>query len=849
MMHFIRFAHPWYLLLLLIIFYIYKKRKSAKLSLILRILAIASLVFAVSGLQVARGRRNSAVVFVVDRSESVAPMDKSGVLESIDRMVSNLAPEDEAGIVVFGKEAVIERQFQRKPEISAIQSTPEAAGTNISKGLNLARSMLASKQEFSKHIVLWSDGNQTMGDALKEAAISATEGITIDALPLATAAESGGRKIFLHECAGPESVRLDDPFEIEISLHGNRGMEANLQIFRDGALLSSLRHKLSGDLEAIRISDRIPSPGFHRYRMKVRDEDKSRSDDNDEIGFVIYAHGRTRILHIKERPDEFLDLILKKQGFEVVPSDPVSAPKTIPAFSPYDAVILDNVPASAFSEDQMRALAEHVERYAGGLIMIGGSGSFGPGGYSDTPVEKALPVEMALRNREKKPALALVLVLDKSGSMGMEQQKISKLDMAKDAVLRLCDLLNPGDALGIVAFDRSPLEVLPLHQDVNRAAVNSSLRTIIAGGGTAILPAVEMAYKWLDSSAAEKKHILLLSDGQAEQSERAPLAVKAAGSPVIVSTVGIGADVDRAFMQKLADSAHGRAYFTDTGMDLPEIFKREGMLISGKWLIEHPFTPHQPSGHEIIQTLGKNGFPVMTGYVAATPKKLSEILLAADNQDPILACGRYGLGRTMAFMSDLSSPWTRQLIRWERFPSLWAQMVRWAGRGIQSDLLHARVKMEEESAVLVVDAFDTRGDFINNLDIGARLEAPDSAGSEIAMKQTASGRYEGRFTLEKKGSYLFSVSAKGRDMSAEGMLHFGFDFSKLPEDKYQATELAFMQKLAETANGKIISLGQESLSGNIGSGYKNVWQPAAIASMLLFLLDLLWNKLKRQKMS
>jgi uncharacterized membrane protein len=851
MTHFIRFIHPGYLLLLLIvipaIFYIFRKRnpRPPKLSLVLKTSSAVLLILAISGLQVAEGKRNTAVVFVVDRSQSVAPIDKSGILENISGIVSNLSQEDEAGVVVFGKEAVIEHRLQKNLKISDIQSTPAAAGTNISKGLSLARSMLASKPEFSRHIVLFSDGNQTSGDALKEAAISAMEGITIDSAPLATAAESSGRRLFLYECNGPESVRLDEPFEIEISLRGSKGMDANLQVFRDSAIVSTRRQQLSGDLETFIISDQIRTPGFHHYQVKIQGTDKSRPDDNDESGCIVYAHGRTRVLHVADRPNGFLTQILKNQGFELVRSDSRSAPKTLQDFSPYDAIILDNVPVSAFSEDQMRALAEHTERYAGGLIMIGGSGSFGPGGYSGTPVEKALPVDMALRSREKKPALALMLVLDKSGSMGMEQRKISKLDMAKEAVLQLSEMLNSGDTLGIIAFDRSPQEVRQLGGGVDRASISGSLRTISAGGGTAILPAVEMAYDRLNSSPAEKKHILLLSDGQADQAERKPLAARVAGSNVVFSTVGVGADVDRALMQKLAESAHGRAYFTDTGMDLPEIFKREGMLISGKWLVERTFVPHQQAEHEVLRSLGTSGFPAMSGYVAVTPKKLSEIPLVADNEDPILVCGRYGLGKTLTFMSDLSSPWTQQFVQWQHFASLWAQMVRWAARGVQSDVLHAQIKAEDESAIVSVDAYDPNGEFLNYLNVGARLESPDSTGSDIAMAQTASGRYEGQFPLRERGAYLLAISATGSALSSESTLHLGFDASKFSEDHQLAANEPFMQKLAEAAKGKVMKQGREYITENTRPSYKNAWQLLAIATLLLFAFDLFWNRRRR----
>jgi Mg-chelatase subunit ChlD len=842
----VHFTNPGYLLFFLaaipfFLYPFYAKRKNphlTKLTLGLRLVSAILLILALSGLQVLRAKRNAAVVFAVDRSQSVEAIEKSGVLESINRIASILAPDDEAGIVVFGSEAVIEQQLRKGLKVSAIQSSPPAIGTNISKGLNLARSMLLARPEYSKRIILLSDGNQTAGDALKDAAVMATTETAVDVLLLRTAAESSGRTLFLQECSGPESARLDEPFEIKISLRGNAGTDAILQLFRDDVLVSTQRRKLSGEPEIFKVPERISTPGFHQYRAKVQNADEERSYDNDESGIVVYVYGRTKVLHLTGKPAGFLDQILKRQGFDVVSSDPRSAPKTIQDFSSYDAVILDNAPAAAFSEDQMLALAGHVERYAGGLIMMGGSGSFGPGGYSGTPIEKALPVDMALRNREKKPALALVVVLDKSGSMGMDQHKISKLDMAKEAVLRLSELLTPEDAFGIVAFDRSPLGVMPLNPGIDRASVSQCLRTIVAGGGTSILPAVEMAYEWLKSSQAEKRHILLLSDGQADQSERKPLVERAAGSAVVLSTVGVGNDVDRALLQKLADNAHGRAYFTDTGMDLPEIFKREGLLISGKWLVERKFKPRQVSEHEMLQNLGKSGIPEMTGYVASTPKKLSEVLLTADNEDPILACRRYGLGKTLVFASDFVSPWTRQLVNWEYFARMWAQLVRWSSRGMQSESMHSQMRIENESVVLTVDSFDAEGNFVNFMNVRVRLEYPDSTISNLEMIQTASGKYECRFPLQGKGIYLFTVSAKGSNAVGEGALHFGFDLSKLPEDHGLSRNEVFMQRLANAAHGQVLNKAPGANVISRESSYKDLWPLAAIAAMFMFLADL-----------
>jgi hypothetical protein len=271
-------------------------------------------------------------------------------------------------------------------------------------------------------------------------------------------------------------------------------------------------------------------------------------------------------------------------------------------------------------------------------------------------------------------------------------------------------------------------------------------------------------------------------------------------------------------------------------MDLPEIFKREGMLISGKWIVEHRFKPRKIAEHELVQNFEGNELPEMTGYISVTPKKLSETLVVSDNQDPILACWHYGLGKALVFTSDFSSSWSKQLLQWPRFPAVWAQLVRWCSRGAQSENMHPRVRIEDDVAILSIDSFDANGNFINYTEVSALVESPDSKNNEILMSHTASGLYEARFPLTEKGSYLLTVSSKGSAGKNE-TLHFGFDFSKLPEDKESISNKAFLQRLAEMAHGRILNKASNPDFRDGSRAYRDLWQIAATLALLLFLIN------------
>jgi uncharacterized membrane protein len=109
---------------------------------------------------------------------------------------------------------------------------------------------------------------------------------------------------------------------------------------------------------------------------------------------------------IDESPDIRLD-------FKPVREAPGAVrPQMDPAFfepGKYDVYIIGSVHASVFGPDQLKAIAQAVNRGAG-FLMIGGTQSFGPGGYASTPLAEILPVvtlptEVARGNDAPDPAL------------------------------------------------------------------------------------------------------------------------------------------------------------------------------------------------------------------------------------------------------------------------------------------------------------------------------------------------------------------------------------------------------------------------------------------------------------
>src|SRR5690606_21284404 len=127
-------------------------------------------------------------------------------------------------------------------------------------------------------------------------------------------------------------------------------------------------------------------------------------------------------------------------------------PAQLSALEAYEAVVLVDVPAGAFSLDQMAALREFVRSEGRGLLATGGRSSFTLGAYRDTPLEEVLPVAMDPRPRPERAQVSLLLIIDQSASMGPETGS-SKFNMAKEAAILATDSLREEDQIGVLAFD------------------------------------------------------------------------------------------------------------------------------------------------------------------------------------------------------------------------------------------------------------------------------------------------------------------------------------------------------------------------------------------------------------
>jgi hypothetical protein len=467
--------------------------------------------------------------------------------------------------------------------------------------------------------------------------------------------------------------------------------------------------------------------------------------------------------------------------------------------------------------------------------MIGGDKSFGAGGYFKTPVEEALPVSLDVRRKKHYPGLALVLVIDKSGSMAGADAE-SKMDLAKEGAIVAVDFLADNDAVGVVAFDDAAKEVVPLAELAGKKEeVKALIGTIVAGGGTTIYPALRTAYDRLAGYDAPLKHVILLSDGQSNEGDYAGLVAACREQKITLSTVAVGADADLRLMQYLAGGGGGRFYVTADAGSLPRIFTKEAFLASRATVVEEP-TPARPAQPaQATSGVDWSAAPLLSGYVGSSPKDTATTALVTHHDDPLYAVWQYGLGRSAAFTSDAKPKWAASWMGWEGYSTFWTQVFRDAVRRRSNERLRPVVRAEGGAGHVTVDAYTAGGGAANNLDLASRVIAPDGSAQDVTLRQTAPGRYEADFPAPLEGAYLVNVVSPGE---GGGNRVTGAVRGYSPEFEVRETDRDLLERVA-AAGGGALAGDDVRLFADRGwaSQPRDVWHWLALAALLLLPLD------------
>ncbi|RUL85071.1 VWA domain-containing protein [Tautonia sociabilis] len=806
------------------------------LAILLRSAVVSLIALALADPQLVRRNESLTTIFLLDASRSIPGDLQAPMLGFINRAIlQHQRPGDRAGVIVFGKEAKVESPPAPYTEtLTGVESTIDAEYTDLSSAIKLA--LASFPDDTARRIVVLSDGNENRGDAYEQALAAAGLGVQIDVLPVDY---NYDREVLVEKIALPPDVKKGETVNINVVVRAAAPATGRLEIFQKADNSTIPIDTLEGvelqrGVNVFRIKQEISDPNFYTYSAQFIPEEElrrglraDRAMNNMAEGFTQYR-GEANVLLIEGTAgehEELVDALRSKElnvttlaagdvtGDGLVGGDPL--PTDLAELQKYDAIILANVPKDAFTDGQQDLIATAVHDQGIGLLMIGGDRGFGAGGWMNTPIEKALPVDMQIPALKVKGKAAMVMIMHASE---IPEGNYWQAVVAQEAL----KTLSSYDYAGLLHWQGQESWLFTLREiGSSKPAMLRAIDRMTPGDMPDMNPSLVMAGRALQQKRdAMSRHIIIISDG--DPTAPTPQVInqlKAAKVTVTtVLTAAHGNDI-RALqvMQQLAQQTKGRFYNVTNPRALPRIYQKEARLISRPLIFEGPPPAWNPVlAYQSEPLLGlPQDLPPISGLVLSSIKEneLVEVPITSPNPtgqvNPVLAHWSYGLGRSVAFTSDAGRKWTANWRNWDSYAAFWSQVVRWALRPVDRGNLNVSLRREEGRIKVVVDAVDAENQFLNFLQFQGIVNRPDrqpdAPADRVELVQVAPGKYEGTIeNAEARGNYFVTLGYRGPD-GEQGVLTTGLSVPYSDEYRDLRSNPVLLESLADATGGAIFS--------------------------------------------
>src|SRR5229473_2035782 len=789
-------------------------------------LVISALAGAALSLPISR----QAVVFVGDISASTAAQ-QGFIQQWINNAIQHKRPDDQVGIVAIGRNALVEQSVRTQIDFSQFESTPDTNYTDLAAGLRLAAAILPT--DSLRRIVLLSDGQQNLGDALQEAQLLQQEGIRLDIVPLPAFNSAEAR---IDGLDVPTELHTNERFLLHTRLFSTVAQAAIVRLYLDQTLLLELPTHLVVGAQEISFRLLAPPPGFHTFRVTLEAAQDTILANNEASAFVN-VQGPPHVLVIEGTPGEGHNIIAALQAtkINVTTGTPSDTPTTLDGLAGYSAVVLADVPAISLGTARMQILQAYVRDLGRGLVVSGGENSYGVGGYANTPLEQTLPVSMDIPQHKDTPSIAVVLIVESLESN-------NEINISIEAAKGVVNLLTPRDQVGISGG--CGVLVSAMQHVSNRSAIDHVIDTMQPCDSASYVPDLLNAESGLRSTNAKIQHVILLGDGDTfENSQLTTQLLRMASEHITVSTVATNTQLyqELGLMQQIATLGKGRFYRADDPSAIPQILLKETQQATRRAVINEPFVPAIVGNHPILTGLG--ALPGLTGYVATTPKPTGQTVLISHKDDPVLAVWQYGLGRVVAWTSDALGLWTANWLQWNAAARWWANLVTWTLPSPDSQLI-VNGEVTAGNGHIIVDlptGISPAPGLANQQQVQVKIIAPDLSQQTVTLQPSAPGRWEGNFPTPGVGAYLLRVAWEARDSTNKAVSQLsttsGLVVPYSPEFNASGTDLRFLNLLAHAGDGSV--LGPDDYAAAFASNLPSVHAALLITFWLFALAALL----------
>ncbi len=835
----IQFTHPWFLVLLPLalawIFWLAWKsdvqisKWRRWLAFTLRAVIVTALVLALAGLQWLRAIQGMNVLYLLDRSDSIPSPQQDASRDYVTKTAKAKKTEDKAGMIVFGSEASIETTANLVVDDSKISAVVGTERTDIGSAIQLGTA--AFPETGQKRLVLMSDGNENMGDAMMALLAAKDLGVTLDVVPLGV---ERGNDVSVQKFSIPPKLKQGQVFDGRITVQADAPGKAVMYITRDDKLIGQQEVELTAGKNLFTFPDTLPEPGFYKYDVRVEAPGDTVPQNNHASAFAN-VKGEPGILIVSSDPiaDAPLLAALQSAHFKSKLVGIKDFPASLAEMQSYDSIFLCDVAAGDLGRDAMSRLESAVRDFGVGLVCVGGEQTYAAGGYRGTPLEETLPLSMELDSKKVLPKGAVVLVMH-----GMEFMNGNQV--ARDCAQGVLQALGPQDEMGVVLWDGTERWLFPL----TPAGDKKELGREIAGMNQGDLPTFEgvlgLAHDGLKKSTANIKHIIVFSDGDPSAPSQALMDAIVADK-ITVSTVLIAGHAGPDNMIWIASQGKGTFYNIASPDELPQIFIKEAAVILRSAIYEDPFKPQLQSGSELVRGIDPAAYPTLLGYVATTPKPRAEIPLVTDKGDPLLAHWQFGLGRAVAFTSDARAKWAKHWLDWGNYQQFWSQIGQWSLRRLENADFETDVSVDKGEGQISVEALDDQGNYRNFLDLEAVVASPKGERATVPVKQTGPGHYEAQFATREVGTYMVNLLDK-KDGQVVGSQRVGASINYSPEFNTAEPNLNLLRRLAESGGGRLLDVENPADSAFLHDRQKtfqprDLWEWLLKLCVLLFPLD------------
>ena len=808
------------------------RRIKHRVARVMRCLLTCLCVLALAAPSVVLPGGQQAVWILADASASARGMQDQ-MTQSVRTALENKDASVNAGVIAFGGNAMVEKPLAQDGTYNGVTTAVDAQASDLSSALTLASALLP--EDAQGRIVVLSDG--ATEDVRAAAQQLAARGVTVDFQSFSGDALPDAQ---ISQLNVPSRVYQGQSFTVTVQVTANHDTAGTLVLYQNRTPVSSREVTLRRGDNTFTFRDTAADTGVVTYEARLISEGDSCAQ-NDSMGGYVYVQGAPKLLLVEGRQGEGSEMaaMLCAAAMQYETVLPAQLPYDAEQLRQYDGVVLVNVDYDAADEEQWAALDSAVRVLGRGLTVIGGDSSYALGGYRGSKLEEMLPVTIDVRNKLDLPSLALMLVIDKSGSMSDGMFGTTRLELAKEAAMRAAEVLTPNDQVGVIAFDDAAKWVVNLQKAEDVEAIQNQIGTIRPGGGTAFFTALYEATYALMNAQAQQKHIIFLTDGEAGDTGYLQLCDIMQQNDITLTTVAVGSGADQATLRTLAQQGGGRAYAANEFDNLPKIFTKETYLVSGSYVQNRTFTPVITEQSALTDF---EGFPQLSGYLAATEKSLATVSLMSDREDPILAWWQYGAGRVVAFMADSRGAWTSEFLQWDQAAAFYGGMAAFTLPGEERE---GQLTTERQGDALRI-VYTAPEDAQTGLSTSVTALLPDGTQTQLALQESAPGVYEGEIAAAQLGAYALRVEQRDASGELQRVMEGGAvnGYSGEYDLRNQNAE-STLPYLSALTGGREITDSAEMLKATnaVVRARRDLTQPLLWALMVLLLCDIALRRL------